>query len=409
MDVEAIRRDFPVLQRDWGRRPPLVYLDSGCMSLKPRQVIDAVVEYYEMHSACAGRSVHTLASQVSRRVDRARTSVRRFIGARRSQEIVFTRNTTEGINMVARGLDLGGGDAVVLSDKEHNSNLLPWLRLAETRGVKVRVVPTGEDGAISMDGLQDALAPGDVRLVSMVHTNNLDGCTIDVGAVAEAAHEVGALMLVDGAQGAASRPVDVRKLDVDFYIFSIHKMLGPTGVGVMYGRWDLLSELPPYNVGGDTVTSVTMEGATFHPPPTRFEAGLQNYSGIYGAEAAVRYLKRLGMDEVHDHVVSLNRRATEAVADIPGVSVLGPPAAELRGGVLNLVVDGVGSHEVGMAMDELGNVAVRTGKHCNHVWFNRRGIAGSVRATFYVYNDEDDVERFASTLREVLAALRTGT
>lgn len=407
MDVDAIRRDFPVLQRDWGRRPPLVYLDSGCMSLKPRQVIDAVVEYYEMHSACAGRSVHTLASQVSRRVDRARTAVRRFIGARRSQEIVFTRNTTEGINMVARGLDLRKGDAVVISDKEHNSNLLPWLRLAETRGAVVRVVPTGEDGALSMDGLQDAMAHGDVRLVSMVHTNNLDGCTLDVAAAAEIAHDMGALMMVDGAQGAASRPVDVKDLGVDFYVLSIHKMLGPTGVGVLYGRWDLLTELPPYNVGGDTVTSVTMEGATFHPPPTRFEAGLQNYAGIYGAEAAVRYLKRLGMDSVHDHVVALNRRATEAVASVPGVSVLGPPAPELRGGVLNLVVEGAGCHEVGMAMDEVGNVAVRTGKHCNHVWFNRRDLPGSVRATFYVYNNEDDVDRFASTLEEVLTALRS--
>jgi cysteine desulfurase/selenocysteine lyase len=406
MDVEAVRQDFPVLQRDWGRRPPMVYLDSGCMSLKPNQVIDAVVEYYTMHSACAGRSVHTLASQVSRRVDRTRNAIRRFIGARRSQEIVFLRNTTEGINMVARGLDLRKGDAVVLSDKEHNSNLLPWLRLSEERGVMVRVVPVLEDGTLSTDDLQDSLSPGDVRVVSMAHANNLDGCSIDVAAVAEVAHDRGALVLVDGAQAAPSRPVDVRALDVDFYVLSVHKMLGPTGVGVLYGRWDLLEDLPPYNVGGDTVTSVTMEGATYHPPPLRFEAGLQNYAGIYGAEAAVKYLDGLGMAEVHDHVVSLNRAATEAMASIPGVDVLGPQDANLRGGVLNLAVEGVGSHEVGMAMDEVGNVAVRTGRHCNHVWYEGRGIEGSVRATFYVYNDLDDVERFASTLEEVLSVLR---
>ncbi|MCJ2540367.1 MAG: aminotransferase class V-fold PLP-dependent enzyme [Candidatus Thermoplasmatota archaeon] len=187
LDTEAIRKDFPILQRDWGKRPPLVYLDSGCMTLKPRQVIEAIVEYYELHSACAGRSVHTRASQVSRRVDRSRTAVRKFIGASNSQEVVFLRNTTEGLNMVSRGLDLRKGDAVVLSDREHNSNLLPWLRLASRRGVIIRVVPSEDDGTFSTDALHEALAPGDVRVVSMAHTNNLDGYTIPIKAVAEIA------------------------------------------------------------------------------------------------------------------------------------------------------------------------------------------------------------------------------
>ncbi|MCK5251330.1 MAG: aminotransferase class V-fold PLP-dependent enzyme [Thermoplasmata archaeon] len=406
LDTEAIRKDFPILQRDWDERPPLVYLDSGSMTLKPRQVIEAVVEYYELHSACAGRSVHTLASQVSRRVDRSRTAVRRFIGASNSQEVVFLRNTTEGLNMVSRSLDLRKDDAVVLSDREHNSNLLPWLRLASRRGVIIRVVPSKDDGTFSTDALQEALAPGDVRVVSMAHTNNLDGYTIPIKAVAEIAHDRGSLVVVDGAQSAASRPVDVGDLDVDFFVFSIHKMLGPTGVGVLWGRGDLLDALPPYNVGGDTVTSVSLDGATYHPPPARFEAGLQHYAGIYGAEAAVSYLRDIGMENVHDHVVALNRMVTEAVADIPGVAVLGPNDPGLRGGLFNVTVEGVASHEVGMALDEIGNVAVRTGQHCNHLWFSDRGIEGAVRATFYIYNNEEDAIAFATVLEKAISALR---
>ncbi len=407
LDTGSIRKDFPLLQRDWAPRPPLVYLDSGCMSLKPRQVIDAVLEYYELHSACSGRSVHSLASQVTRRVDSARQAVARFIGAGRPEEVVLLRNTTEAINLIANSLGLVKGDVVVLSDKEHNSNLVPWLRLAETAGVRVRMVPSREDGTFSTDLLQEALAPGDVRLVSMAHTNNLDGQTIPLREVAEAAHDRGALVMADAAQSVPSRPIDVGRLGVDLLAFSVHKMLGPTGVGVLWGRYDLLSDLPPYNVGGNTVASVTREAATYLPPPARFEAGLQDYAGIYGAEQAVRYLEGLGMEEVLAHEVALNRLATDAVVDIPGVTLIGPPEAELRGGVLTMAVDDVGSHELGMAMDEMGNVALRTGQHCNHAWFADRGLGGAVRATFYVYNDEADVERFAATLSEALEALRS--
>jgi len=405
-DVEKLREDFPVLQRQWSGKPSLVYLDSGCMSLKPRQVIQAICEYYELHSSCAGRSVHSLASQVSRRVDRSRTAIRRFIGASRPQEVVFLRNTSEGLNMLARGMGLQKGDAVVISDREHNSNLLPWLRLVETTGIRIRVVPSKEDGTFSLDGFQEALAHGDARVVSMAHTNNLDGYTIPLKEVTEIAHDKDAMVMVDGAQSAPGRPIDVKALDVDFYVFSIHKMLGPTGVGILYGRLDRLHDLPPYNVGGDTISSVSMDGAEYNPPPSKFEAGLQHYAGIYGTEAAIKYLKDLGMANVHAHDVALNKKATDAIADIPGVTVLGPQDPALRGGVLNVAVEGVSSHEVGMALDEMANVAVRTGQHCNHIWFNERGIEGAVRATFYVYNSEADVDRFTETLSEAIGILR---
>jgi cysteine desulfurase/selenocysteine lyase len=408
LDTETIRKDFPILSEDWAPRPPLVYLDSGCMTLKPQQVIDAVTDYYTHHSACTGRSVHSLASEVTRRVERARASIARFIGAPHSEGVVFLRNTTEAINLVASGLPFSKGDAVVISDREHNSNLVPWLRLRETMGIDLRVVPSEADGTFDTDRLADAMAPGNVRLVSMAQTTNLDGYTMPIEAISDIAHDGGALLMADAAQSVPSRPVDVGSLGVDLLAFSVHKMLGPTGVGVLWGKAEVLEGLAPYNVGGDTVTSVTFEGAEYQAPPHRFEAGLSNYAGIYGAEAAVSYLKDIGMDRVWAHDVALNKRATEAVAHIPGVKVLGPPDPTERTGILTLSVEGVVSHEVGMAMDEIGNVAVRTGQHCNHAWFADMGLEGAVRATFYVYNTEKEVDTFATVLEEALTALRAG-
>jgi len=408
LDTEAIRRDFPVLAQDWAPRSPLVYLDNGCMALKPRQVIDAVTEYYSQHSACSGRSIHTLASEVTRRVERSRAAIARFIGAPHPNGVVFTRNTTEAINLVAAGLGLRKGDAVVISDREHNSNLVPWLRLRQTIGIDLRMVPSEADGTFDPDRMTDAVAGGNVRLVSMAHTTNLDGYTLPMEAIADIAHDAGALVFADAAQSVPGRPVDVVALGVDALAFSVHKMLGPTGVGVLWGRQEMLEELAPYNVGGDTVVNVTKDGAEYQDPPHRFEAGLQDYAGIYGAEAAVAYLRDIGMDRVWAHDVALNRLATEAVAHIPGVSVIGPADPTERAGTLTLAVEGVASHEVGMAMDEIGNVAVRTGQHCNHAWFAESGLEGAVRATFYIYNTRADVEAFANVLEEALDALRGG-
>ncbi|UCC93720.1 MAG: cysteine desulfurase [Thermoplasmata archaeon] len=406
LDAEAIRRDFPVLTRDHSPRPPLVYLDSGCMSLKPTPVIEAVSEYYTQHSACSGRSIHALASEVTRRVERTRATVARLIGAPRPEGVVFTRNTTESINLVAHGLGLGRGDGVVISDREHNSNMVPWLRLRETAGIDLTILPSEDDGTLDTDRMADAVSGGGVRLVSMAHTTNLDGYTMPMEAISDIAHDAGALVFADAAQSVPNRPVDVGALSVDLLAFSVHKMLGPTGVGVLWGRQEVLEGLDPYNVGGDTVVNVTRGGAEYQPPPHRFEAGLQDYAGIYGTEAAVAYLRELGLDQVWAHDVALNARATEAVADIPGVSVVGPADPAERSGILTLAVEGVASHEVGMAMDEIGNVAVRTGQHCNHAWFAEHGMEGAVRATFYVYNTPGDVDVFARVLEEALEALR---
>jgi len=406
LDDVRLRKDFPPLQRVFDDRPPLVYFDSACMSLKPRPVIDAVVEYYEQQGACGGRSVHRLATEVSLRVDRARGALAEFIGASRPEECVILRNSTEALNVVAHGIGLKRGDAVLVSDREHNSNLVPWMVMAQAVGSRVRVVPSEPDGTFSTDRLQEALAPGDVRVVSFVHTTNVDGYTNPIREIAEMAHDRGAKVVVDGAQSTPHMPVDVRALGVDFFALSVHKMLGPTAVGVLWGEWDQLMALAPYNVGGSTVASVRYEGVEMLPAPARFEAGLQDYAGIYGAEAAVRYLRPLGMDEVHAHDARINELASRAVSDIPGLRILGPADVRLRGGILTFVVEGVGIHDIALTLDEMGNVAVRSGMHCSHAWFHARGLEGAVRASFYLYNTPADVEAFSATLHEAVAVLR---
>ncbi len=404
LDAEAVRRDFPVLSRDRDGQP-LVYLDSACMSLRPRQVVEAVCEYYEVHSACAGRSIHGLATEVSRRLDRSRRAVAELIGAHRPEEVVFVLNTTSGLNLLSSGLGLRRGDAVVLGDREHNSNLVPWLHLRDRGGVTVRVAPSEEDGTFDTDRLQDALAPGDVKVVSFAHTTNVDGYTYPLKEIAEIAHDHGAAVVADAAQSVPHLPVDVNDLGVDFLVMSGHKMLGPTGAGVLWGRYDLLESLDVLG-GGGTVSRVSLNGYKRLPPPSGLEAGTPNLAGIYGMEAAVRYLRDLGLENVHAHDVALNQRATDALEGMPGVRILGPQEAGSRGSILSFVADGANIHEVGMALDEVGNVAVRTGMHCNHTWFSSQGIDGAVRASFYVYNTPGDVDAFVSTLGNVLDALR---
>jgi cysteine desulfurase/selenocysteine lyase len=405
LDAEVVRGDFPVLSRGDRDGPPIVYLDSACMSLRPRQVVEAVRGYYEEHSACAGRSIHGLATEVSRRLERSRRAVAELIGANRPEEVVFVQNTTAGLDLLSRGLALGRGDAVVLSDREHNSNLVPWLHLRESMGASVRAVPSERDGTFDTDRLHEALAPGDVKVVSFAHVSNLDGYQYPLREIAQIAHDRGAVVIADAAQSVPHVPVDVDDLGVDFLVFSGHKMLGPTGAGVLWGRYDHLEGLDAVG-GGGTVASVSYDGYERLPPPRSLEAGTHNLAGIYGLEAAVRYLQGLDLYDVHAHDVALNRRATEALEGFAGVRILGPRGAETRGSVLSFVADGLNAHEVGMALDEVGNVAVRTGMHCNHVWFSSRGIDGAVRASFYVYNTPEDVDVFVSTLEDVLGALR---
>jgi len=400
MDIGRVRADFPIYS---SANADIIYLDNACQTLRPRQVIDSIVSYYEETPACGGRSVHRLASAVSAKVDEAREAVARFIGCGDPDCVVFTKNCTEALNTVARGLSLKRGDVVLTTDLEHNSNHVPWTELSGTVGIKRRQVATPPSGAFDLDAYLSALAP-DVRLVSMVHTSNVNGASIPDAEVVKAAHDAGALVMLDGAQSVPHRRIDVEKLDVDFLAFSLHKMLGPSGMGALYGKKELLRELAPLTVGGGAVASADFDGASILPPPDRFEAGLQDYAGIIGSGAAVRYLEALGMDEVRDHEARLNALATEGLRAMPEVSILEPKDASSRSGVLPFNVSGMGAHDVALIIDEMAKVQLRSGMHCAHPYFKARGIDGCARASFYVYNSEEEVRRFLDAMGELVHA-----
>ncbi len=374
------------------------------MALKPKQVMEVMNEYYYEHPACGGRSVHKLGTKVTIRCDSARERVRDFLLAEKSDEIIFTKNTTEGINIVARCFDFKENDVVLTTDREHNSNLAPWHLLRELKGIKHEIVTSNEDNTFNIQAFEERMGK-DVRMVSMVHTSNLEGYTIPAKKIIKIAHDHGALVMLDGSQSAAHKQVNVKDLDVDFLSFSIHKMCGPTGMGVLYGKYDLLKDLSPFIVGGDTIAETTYETSKFLDPPHRFEAGLQNYAGIMGSGAAVTYLMNVGMDNIQKHETKLNRLMTSKLNGIPQVHILGPAKAEARGGIVSFTVDDMDAHDIAMILDEIANIMIRSGMHCVHSWFKSKGINGSARASVYLYNNEEDIKIFGDTLEEVVGKL----
>jgi cysteine desulfurase / selenocysteine lyase len=394
----SVRNDFPLLDK----QKALVYFDNACMTLRPSQVIEAITGYYTDYSACAGRSNHRMANRVHEEVEKARETVRRFIGAKRDKEVVFTRNTTEGINLITRSLDFKEGDVVLISDKEHNSNLVPWLRLKEEKRIELEVVPSLADNQTDITAWEEALKKRQVRLVSFVHTSNLDGVSSQAKEIIGLAHKYGALVMMDGAQAVPHRKISVKDLDVDFMAFSAHKMCGPSGMGVLYGKQELLEKLHPFLTGGDTVSSTTYDSYTMLPLPERFEAGLQDYAGIIGLGAAVAFLEKIGLNEIHEHEIQLNELLTKGLSGIDRVRIIGPEDASLRGGVASFTVKGADHHQIALMLDQMGTIAVRSGQHCVHSWFDSRHISGSVRASLYLYNTSDEVEQFLEVFTKVL-------
>ena len=400
MTLEQVRADFPALAARPDRPAP-VYLDSACMSLVPRPVLDAMEEYYRDFPGCAGRSLHRFAEEVGRRFEGARDAYARFLGRADSRGIVFVRNATEALNLVAQGLTYERGDRVLVTDREHNSNLIVWQRLAEERGIVLDILPLSDDGAFDGDALEERLAGG-VRLVSFFHTSNLDGRTLPIREITERAHDRGAKVLFDGCQAAPHLKLDLDALGVDFYAISSHKMLGPTGIGVLAAAPGPLSELRPLLVGGETVEWSTLTGHALRPPPHRFEAGLQNYAGVIGARAALDYLARVGLDEVEGRQRELNTRVTAAFAGEPRVRVLGPTGARDRPSIFAFALEGVDPHDAALFLDEGHDVMVRSGMHCVHSWYERRGLSGNVRASFYFYNDRRDADALVRGVEELL-------
>ncbi|HSZ38431.1 MAG TPA: SufS family cysteine desulfurase [Trebonia sp.] len=396
LDAEAIRKDFPALNRLVRNDKPLIYLDSGATSQKPVQVLDAEREFYERHNGAAHRGSHLLSEEGTEIYEGARAKVAGFIGAA-DNEIVFTKAATESVNLVAYALtsSLGPGDEIVTTESEHHANLVPWQQLAARTGATLKWFKVTPDGRLDVD---PSVITERTKIVALTGQSNVTGVIPPVAEITRMAHAAGALVLADGAQLVPHHPVDVRNLDVDFLAFSGHKMLGPLGLGVLYGKYAALEALPPFLFGGDMIEIVRMEGSTFQPPPARFETGVPPAPQAAGLAAAIDYLNGLGMDNVAAHEESLTGHALAALGEIPGVRILGPDTTENRGGAVAFEVDGVHPHDVGQVLDDQG-IAVRTGHHCAWPLHRALGVQSSTRATFYVYNTHEEVDALADGVR----------
>ena len=392
LDVQAIRRDFPILGR-LVHGKPLVYLDNAATSQKPRQVIRALVDYYERSNANIHRGVHALAEEATEAYEGARRKVARFIGAAGPEEILFTRNTTEAVNLVAYTWardNVGAGDEIVITAMEHHSNIVPWQWLAREKGARLNYAELRADGTLDLADVDRLITPR-TRLVSMVHMSNALGTINPVAEVAELAHARGAMMLVDGAQSVPHLPTDVARLGCDFLAFSSHKMLGPTGVGVLWGRRAVLEEMRPFLGGGEMIEVVGREESTYNVLPWKYEAGTPNIADVIAFGAAVDYLAELGMARVRAHELELVRYALEQVGSVPGVTIYGPAEPERRGGVVSFTMDDVHPHDLGQIVDYEG-VAIRAGNHCAQLVMKALDVGSTARASFYVYNTPDEVD-----------------
>jgi cysteine desulfurase / selenocysteine lyase len=398
LDVEAVRADFPILARTVRNGNPLIYLDSGATSQKPVQVLDAERSFYELHNSAAHRGTHLLGEEATDAYEGARRKLAAFINAG-PDEVVFTKNATEAINLVAYALtsSITPGDEILITEMEHHANLVPWQQLCERTGATLRWLTVTPDGQLDLDGL-DTLLTERTKIVAVTHQSNVTGTIPPVAEIARAAHDKGALVLADAAQSVPHQPVDVAALGVDFLAFSGHKMLGPYGIGVLFGRTELLEAMPPFLTGGSMIEVVRMEGSTFLPPPQRFEPGVPPVAEAAGLAAAVDYLSDLGMGNVAAHEESLTAHALDALREINGVRILGPDTTKDRGGAVAFEVEGVHPHDVGQVLDELG-VAVRTGHHCAWPLHRALGVQASTRATFYVYNTHAEIDALADGIR----------
>jgi len=401
MNVQKLRQDFPVLKKKIDGNLP-VYFDNACQTLRPKQVVDKILEYYNEYPACGLRSIHKWGDRVTQEFEKSREIIAKFIGAKKSKEIVFTKNTTEGLNLIAKSFNFKKGDVVLGSDREHNSNLIPWQILTKTKGTTYRIAGSKDDSTFDLEKFKQAIKG--VRLVSIVHTSNIDGYTLPVKKIIKIAHDNNTLVLLDAAQFIPHKGINVKKLDVDFLVFSGHKMLGPSGTGVLYGKYHLLEELSPFMVGGDTVKNTTYTSHELLESPEKFEAGLQNYAGVIGLGEAAKYLMKVGLKNIEKHELVLNKLATKGLEKIDGSKIIGVLNPKLRSGVLSFGLGDIHPHDVCMILDSEG-IMTRSGAHCAHSWFNARGINGSVRASFYLYNTREEVERFLEVLRKVRKGL----
>ncbi|MEV7968033.1 cysteine desulfurase [Sphaerisporangium sp. NPDC088356] len=409
-DVERIRKDFPILSRELPGGRPLVYLDSGNSSQKPAQVINTMRDHLEQHYSNVGRALHVLGSESTEAYEGARDKVAAFIGAPARDEVIFTKNASEALNLVAYSFGnpantderfkLGPGDEIVISEMEHHSNIVPWQLLAQRTGAALRWFPVTDEGRLDLSGLND-LVNERTKIVSIVHQSNVLGTVNPVADVLARAREVGALMMLDASQSVPHRAVDVAALGVDFVAFTGHKMAGPSGIGVLWGRHELLDAMPPFLGGGEMIEAVWMDHSTFAPVPHKFEAGTPPIVEAIGLGAAVDYLTGIGMDEIQRHEHELTEYGLEALGGFPGLRVIGPTTSEERGGTLSFTIPGIHPHDVGQILDDQFGVAVRVGHHCARPLHLRFGIPATTRASFYLYNTTDEIDALVRGLHHV--------
>lgn len=402
-DAARIRGRFPALLRQVRGRP-IVYLDHACTTPRPEPVLAAIDAFVRQGIGCHGRADHVLGREATQVRQASREVVRQFVGAAHADEIVFVRNATDALNLVAQCVALKPGDAVLTTDLEHNSNLLPWQRLARVRGIRHIIHRIDPVRGFDRESFLRDLTP-DVRLVSVFHVSNLCGIELPVSWIAREVRRRKAITVVDGAQAVTTHRLDVAGWGVDFYAFSFHKMFGPTGIGALYGRREILERLPPYRVGGDTVLDTTFTRANWAPVPQRFEAGVADVDGEVGAAAAAVFVRDIDPERIRSHAVALNQRATAGLLRHPRVRLVGPPDAALRNGILNFHVEGLDSRSLAGLLDERANVMVRYGRHCVHAWFEATGTPETVRASFSVTNTPEDAERLVATVQEVLTMI----
>jgi cysteine desulfurase / selenocysteine lyase len=401
---ELTRPDFPILERIVGGRP-VVYLDSAASSQRPRAVVEAMTRYYERSHANVHRSIHTLGEEATELYETARDRVQRFIGAGQREEVVLTRGTTDGINLVADavGHTLSQGDEILITEMEHHSNIVPWQMAARARGARVRAVPVVDDGRLDLAAF-DRLLTERTRVLALTHVSNVLGTINPVAELCRRARRAGALTLVDGAQAVPHMPVDVSRLDCDFYVFSAHKMLGPTGIGVLWGRRSVLEALEPTRGGGEMIKEVTLDGARWNDLPWRFEPGTPPIAEAVGLTAATEYLEKLGMERVAEHERELTAQALSELSTIAGVTLYGPRRGSVRGAVVSFSVEGIHPHDVAAFLDAEG-IAVRAGHHCAQPLMHCLGVVGTSRASFGVYTSPDEITLLARTLGGIRAAL----
>jgi cysteine desulfurase/selenocysteine lyase len=406
LDVEKIRADFPILSTDAYPDVPLVYLDSAASSQKPTAVIEAMNEYYRGYHSNVHRGIHRLSEDATNAYEGARQRIAKFINAPDPSQLIFVRNATEGFNLVAQSWGrtfINAGDEILLTEMEHHANLVPWQLLAEQTGAIIRYVPFNEDGTLDLSNLSELLTER-TKLFSFTAVSNVFGTINPTKQLIEAAHAVGALAMVDAAQGVPHLPVDVQELDCDFLAFSGHKMCGPTGIGVLYGRREILESMPPYMGGGDMIRRVTLNGSTWNELPWKFEAGTPSIAEAIGLGAAVDYLCGLGMDEILRHEQFITNYALEALSEVKGLRVIGPSPAQ-KGGVAAFTLKGVHPHDISEILDKDG-IAIRAGHHCAMPLHHKLGISATARASFYVHTTPEEIDKLVVSLNRVREIFR---